>query len=83
MKGLLPVFCRPLGYAIIVIGLFCPFLLFMAGNVTNENIILIRECSKLLMMVGAFMILFALKKDESAETEKIRVVAMRSAMFIT
>lgn len=83
MKCLLPVFCRPLGYAVIVLGLFCPFLLFMTGSVTDENIVLVRESSKLLMMAGACMILFALKKDESEETEKIRVAAMRNALFIT
>lgn len=83
MKALLPVFCRPLGYVILFVSLLIPFLLVMQGMVTDANLLYYKECTKLLMMVGALMILFALSKNESHETEQIRCRAMRNAMFLT
>jgi hypothetical protein len=83
MKAMLPVFCRPLGYVILVLSLFFPFLLVMQGAVTDSNFLFYKECTKLLMMLGALMILLALTKDESQETERIRVNAMRYAVFLT
>lgn len=35
------------------------------------------------MMAGALMILLALSKNESIETEKIRITATRNAVFLT
>lgn len=83
MKALLPMYCRPLGYLIIFFALFLPFLLAMAGKVTDHNLLFYKECTKLLMMAGALMILLALSKNESIETERIRVNAMRNAVFLT
>lgn len=75
MKALLPVFCRPLGYVILVISMFIPFLLLMQGMVTDSN--------KLLMILGAMMIIFALSRNEGRETEIIRNKATRNAIFLT
>lgn len=72
MKALLPVYCRPLGYFVMALALFLPFLMVLMGKVTDGNLLFYKECSKLLMMVGALMILFALHKHESRETEQIR-----------
>ncbi|MBC8592068.1 hypothetical protein H8744_02180 [Oscillospiraceae bacterium N12] len=83
MKALLPVYCRPLGYVILVVSLFLPFILVMMGQVTDANLLFYKECTKLLMMVGALMILFALSKNESHETELIRNRATRNAIFLT
>ena len=83
MKALLPVYCRPLGYFVIALALFLPFLMLMLGKVTDANLLFYKECSKLLMMMGALMILFAFTKNESEETEKIRNKATRNAMFLT
>ncbi len=83
MKPLLPVFCRPLGYVILFVALMIPILFWIQGMVTDSNLIFYKECSKLLMMVGALMILFALSKHESHETERIRATATRNAMFFT
>ena len=52
MKALLPVFCRPLGYVILVISMFIPFLLLMQGMVTDSNLLFYKECIKLLMILG-------------------------------
>ncbi|MDR1004732.1 MAG: hypothetical protein LBL97_06985 [Prevotellaceae bacterium] len=83
MKALLPTFCRPMGYGIIALALFLPFLMWMMGRVTDANLLFYKECSKLLMMVGALMILFALAGEENAEAEQIRATATRNAMFLT
>ena len=34
MKALLPVYCRPLGYVVLLVALFIPFILVMQGVVT-------------------------------------------------
>lgn len=83
MKALLPVYCRPLGYVILVFTLFIPFILVMMGKVTDTNLLFYKECTKLLMIVGALMIIFALSKSESRETEQIRNSATRNAIFLT
>lgn len=83
MKALLPVFCRPLGYFVIALALFLPFLMVLKGEVTDSNLLFYKECSKLLMMMGALLIIFALNRNESPETERIRNQAVRNAMFLT
>jgi cell division protein FtsW (lipid II flippase) len=83
MKALLPVYCRPLGYSVIALALFLPFLMLMVGKMTDGNLLFYKECSKLLMMLGAVMILFAFTKNESKETEQIRNQATRNAIFLT
>ena len=83
MKALLPVFCRPLGYVILFVSLFIPFLLVMQGMVTDSNLLFYKECTKLLMMLGAVMILFALSRNEGRGTEIIRNKATRNAIFLT
>lgn len=83
MKALLPVYCRPLGYFVIALALFLPFLMMLTGRVTDANLLFYKECSKLLMMLGVLMILFALTKGECKATEEIRNKATRNAMFLT
>ena len=72
-----------MGYFVIALALFMPFLMLMMGRVTDSNLLFYKECSKLLMMMGALMIIFALTKDENPETEQIRNHAVRNAMFLT
>ena len=83
MKALLPVYCRPLGYFVIALALFLPFLMMMMGKVTDANLLFYKECSKLLMMLGALMIIFALTKGECKEVEEIRNKGTRNAIFLT
>ena len=83
MKALLPVYCRPLGYVILVFALFIPFILVMMGKVTDTNLLFYKECTKLLMIVGALMIIFALSRNEGRETEIMRNKATRNAIFLT
>lgn len=83
MKALLPTYCRPLGYLILLFSLFIPFILMMLGVMTDHNLLFYKECVKLLMMTGALMILFAFTKTESKVTEEIRNRATRNAVFLT
>lgn len=83
MKALLPVFCRPLGYVILVFSLAIPLALALMGMVTDANLLFYKECTKLLMMVGALMIIFALSRNENGQTEQIRNTATRNAIFLT
>lgn len=83
MKALLPVYCRPLGYVVLALALLIPFVLYWQGMVNDHNFLFYKECTKMLMMVGALMILFALSKEEGREVEIIRTKAVRNAMFLT
>lgn len=83
MKALLPQFCRPMGYVILILSLFLPFILFLTGMINDNNLLFYKECTKLLMIMGCLMILMAISKKESIETEMIRVTAIRRAVFIT
>jgi len=83
MKALLPVYCRILGYFVIALALFIPIMLYVTGKMTDANLLFYKECSKLLMMLGALMIIFALNRNESKETEQIRNKATRNAIFLT
>ena len=60
-----------------------PFILVMQGVVTDTNLLFYKECTKLLMMAGCLLIIFALSKNESRETEQIRNSAVRNAIFLT
>ena len=64
MKALLPVYCRPLGYVVLLVALFIPFILVMQGMVTDSNLLFYKECTKLLMMAGCLLIIFALRSEE-------------------
>ena len=83
MKALLPIFSRPLGYLVLIISLFILPVLYMNGMVNDQNLLFYKECTKLLMMAGCLMIIFALNKNESRETEQIRNTAVRNAIFLT
>lgn len=83
MKALLPVYCRILGYIILLIAIFAPFGLAIYGVITNDNLLLYKEVIKLLMIIGLLMILLAHTKNENENTGKIRVKAMRNAFAFT
>lgn len=72
-----------MGYAVMALALVLPFLMALMGRVNDTNLLFYKECSKLLMMMGALMIIFALTKHENAETVAIRHRAVRNAMFLT
>jgi heme/copper-type cytochrome/quinol oxidase subunit 4 len=83
MKPLLPAFCRPLGYVVLIISVFLPFLLVLSKVITDSNLLFYKESTKVVMMAGALMILLALHKNENEETNRIRIKAIRTAVFLT
>lgn len=83
MKPLLPSYCRPLGYVLLAFSVFAPFILLMGGWITDANLIFMKECIKLLMIFAALFILLAINKNESKCLEKVRITAMRRAVYIT
>lgn len=83
MRALLPAFCRPVGYGIIALALFLPFVMALMGRVNDGNLLFYKECAKFLMMMGALMIIFALSRNECEETVKVRNASVRNAMFFT
>lgn len=83
MKALLPAYCRIVGYTILLFAIFLPFVLVMFGVVTDANLLLSKEMIKLGMIIGLLMILLAYTRNESEETEQIRIKAMRNAFFLT
>ncbi|MDR0972678.1 MAG: hypothetical protein LBM61_01665 [Prevotellaceae bacterium] len=83
MKALLPPFCRPMGYIVLAIAVCLPFLMYFTGRMTDDNLMFYKECAKLLLMFGALMTLLALCKDESHQTEQIRIWATRAAILLT
>lgn len=83
MKALLPIYCRILGYVILLLSIFIPFWLYIYGFITDSNLLFYKEVIKLFMMIGLVMILLAYTKNENEKTWKIRVKAMRYAFFLT
>lgn len=70
MKALLPVYCRPLGYVVLLVALFIPFILVMRGVVTDNNLLFYKECTKLLMMAGCLLIIFAFSKMRAGKRSR-------------
>lgn len=83
MKALIPTYGHLIGYIVIALAVVAPVAMYFMGRVNDGNLLFYRQCTNLLVMLGALMIVFAQAKDESAETEKIRANAMRNAMFLT
>ena len=83
MKALLPPYCRLMGYAVLLASIFAPFILVMFNVITDANLLFAKECFKLAMMLGLLMVLLAYAKNENEETGRIRIKAMRYAVFIT
>lgn len=83
MKALFPVFCRPLGYVVLLVASYIPYKIAGYGRLSTLALAKSEEETKLLMMAGCLLIIFALNKNESRETEQIRNAAVRNAVFLT
>ncbi len=71
-----------MGYFVLALALFMPYVMLLMGQITDANWLFYKQCIKLLMMCGSLMIIFAYRKNETAETEKIRNKAVAWAMFL-
>ncbi len=83
MKALFPPYCRPLGYGVLLFAILLFFVLLSVGVITDGNLLFYKECTKILLMCGCLLILFAYTANENHETEEIRNKAGRNAIFLT
>lgn len=82
MKGILPVYCRTMGYVILLLSVFVPFIMFMFGMINDSNLLFTKAAIKLLIWFSLFMIFLAKVKDENEATSKIRVRAICYAIYL-
>lgn len=77
MKGILPTFCRPLGYTLLILSVFLPMIGYMFGMVTEQNFVYVKLGMKLVIWISLFMVFLSRAKDEDAETAMLRAKAMQ------
>lgn len=83
MKGLFPTFFRILGYALLVLSVFVPMLMYMFGMVqTDSSLILVKLGAKSVIWISLFFIFFAKADDEDEVTSSLRVKAMKFALIV-
>ena len=77
MKGILPVPCRVAGYALLLLSVFVPMLMYMFGMVHDGNLVFVKLGMKLVIWISLFMVFLAKTKDENEETGKLRLNSMK------
>ena len=83
MKGLFPTSFRILGYALLVLSVFVPMLMYMFGMVqTDSSLILVKLGSKSVIWISLFFIFFAKADDEDKVTSSLRVKAIKFALIV-
>ena len=82
MKGILPVACRIAGYALLILSVFVPLLMYMFGQVHDGNLIYVKLGIKLVVWLSLFMIFLSKVKDEAEEAACLRSKAMKYALYI-
>lgn len=82
MKGILPVACRYAGYALLILSVFVPLLMYMFGLVHDGNLLYVKLCIKLVIWISLFMIFLAKAKEENEGIVGIRSKAMKYALYL-
>ena len=82
MKGILPVYCRTMGYVVLLLSVFVPLLMFMFGMINDSNLLFTKASIKLLIWFSLFMIFLAKVKDENEKISRIRVKAICYAIYL-
>ena len=82
MNGILPPFCRILGYGLLILSVFVPVVMFMAGAIHDSNLLLTKTAIKLFVWFSLFMIFFARMKKENESTARIRLKAIYYAIYL-
>ena len=82
MKGILPVACRIAGYALLILSVFVPLLMYMFGQVHDGNLIYVKLGIKLIVWLSLFMIFLSKVKDEAEEAACLSSKAMKYALYI-
>lgn len=82
MKGILPVYCRTMGYVVLLLSVFVPLFMFMFGMINDSNLLFTKASIKLLIWFSLFMIFLAKVKDENEKISRIRVKAICYAIYL-
>lgn len=82
IKGILPTYCRTMGYAVLLLSVFVPLAMFMFGMINDSNLLFTKAAIKMLIWFSLFMIFLAKTKNENEETTKIRVKSMGYAIYL-
>lgn len=82
MKGILPVPCRIIGYALLILSVFVPLLMYMFGMVDDSNLLYLKMSMKLVIWLSLFMVFLAKAKEEDAEAASLRSKAMKYALYV-
>lgn len=82
MKGILPVYCRTMGYIILILSVFVPLLMFLFGMINDSNLLFTKASIKLLIWFSLFMIFLAKVNNENEEISRIRVKAICYAIYL-
>lgn len=82
MKGILPTYCRAMGYVILILSVFVPLLMFLFGTINDSNLLFTKASIKLLIWFSLFMIFLAKVKDENEEISRVRVKAICYAIYL-
>lgn len=82
MKGILPVYCRTMGYVVLLLSVFVPLLMFMFGMINDSNLLFTKASIKLLIWFSLFMIFLAKVKEENEKISRIHVKAVGYAIYL-
>ena len=83
MKGFFPSFFRVLGYALLILSVFVPMLMYMFGMIkTDESFIFVKLGAKAVIWISLFFILFSKTSDEDEITSSLRAKAVKCALVI-
>lgn len=82
MKGILPASCRIIGYALLILSVFVPLLMYMFGMVDDTNLLYVKMSMKLVIWLSLFMVFLAKAKEEDAEAASLRSKAMQYALYV-
>ena len=82
MKGILPVYCRTMGYVVLLLSVFVPLFMFMFGMINDSNLLFTKASIKLLIWFSLFMIFLAKVKDENEKISRIRIKAICYAIYL-
>lgn len=82
MKGKLPASCRIIGYALLILSVFVPLLMYMFGMVDDTNLLYVKMSMKLVIWLCLFMVFLAKAKEEDAEAASLRSKAMQYALYV-
>ncbi len=71
-----------MGYVLLILSVFAPFMLFMFGMIHNDNLLFTKAAVKLLVWFSLFLIFLARVKGENEETSAIRVKSVCYAIYL-